>query len=136
MSKISPKNIAEAIYEASEGKSGRELELVLKRGAEVLARKRMLGKSTDILKALQDIVDRKTGTVRVKVSTAKKISDAERKKIEHEVRERYKAKKVVSEFFEKSELLGGMRIEVGDEVRDDTYKNRLNQLEKFLIRSN
>ncbi|HTE48691.1 MAG TPA: F0F1 ATP synthase subunit delta [Candidatus Paceibacterota bacterium] len=135
MSKISPKNIAEAIYKATEGKSGVVLAEILHRGAQMIQNKRMIGKSDEILKTLQNIQDIETGTVRAKVTTAKKISHEERNKIEHEVKEKYKGKSVVSEFFEKEELLGGMRVEVGDEVLDTSYKSALMKLKDFLIQA-
>jgi len=50
MQKISPKNIAEAVYEATEGKSTAEQELILKRTVHILQDKRLLGKSKYILK--------------------------------------------------------------------------------------
>jgi len=133
MSKISPKDIARAIYEATEGKSGVLLAETLQRGVKVIYDKRMLGKSDEIIKALQDIFDKKTGTIRMKITTAKKMGHEEKKRIENEIKEKYKGKSVVSEFFEKENLLGGMRIEVGDEVLDTSYKRKLENLEKFLM---
>lgn len=133
MTKISPKTIAEAIYEAAKGKSGGELKSVLERSAQLLRDKRMLGRSKDVLSALQNIIDKKTGVVRMKVTTAKRMEGVERKKLENEITEKYKAQRAIGEFFEKSELLGGVRIEVGDEVLDNTYKNKLRKLENFLI---
>ncbi len=133
MAKISPKNVGEAIYRATEGKSGAGLETALKHSAQVLRDKRMLGKSEEVLSVLRDIIDKNTGTVRAKITTAKVMPLGERKKLEGEIKEKYKAQKVISEFFEKAELLGGIRVEVGDEVMDATYKNKLHQLEKFLI---
>lgn len=136
MAKISSKNIAEAVYKATEGKSGDALAETMKRSVKVLSDKRLLGKSKDILQALQDIIDRKNNTVRIKVMTAKALNGEERRKLENEIKEKYKAQKVESEFFERPELLGGMRIEIGDEVLDTTYKNKLGKLQKFLIHNN
>jgi F-type H+-transporting ATPase subunit delta len=133
MSRISPKTFAEALYSATKGKVGKEFEQLIERAVEILKNKRMLGKSKEILAALQDIIDKDNGTVRVKVTTAKKLEAEKRKKLEHEIKEKYKANMVISEYFEKEELLGGMRVEVGDEVVDSTYKNGLRKLEKFLI---
>ncbi len=134
MSKISPKNLAQSIFEASHGKAGAELSQVLKNSAKMLADKRLLGKSKDILKNLQEIIDKSEGTVRMKVISAKILSPEEKKKLEHEVKEKYKAKNIVSEFFEKKEVLGGMRVEVGDEVLDSTWRTGLKKLEKVLIK--
>ncbi|MBP6866123.1 MAG: F0F1 ATP synthase subunit delta [Candidatus Pacebacteria bacterium] len=134
MSKLSVKNIAEAIYDASHDKSGNELGLVLKRSAQVLKDKRMLGKSKDVLIALQKMIDKKTNTIRAKVTTAKPLSPSERKKIEEGIKEKYKGEVIVSEFFENRELLGGMRVEVENEILDTTYRARLEKLEKFLMK--
>ncbi len=134
MTKISPKTIAEAIYSATKGKSGNDLGLALKRSVKVLENKRMIGKSEEVLSALQKIIDKKEGIVRMKATTAHKIETTERKKLENEIKEKYKAQSVISEFFEKPELLGGIRVEVGEEILDATYKNKLRKLEKFLIR--
>ncbi len=133
MPKISPKNIAEAIYDATKGKSGIELESAIACSVQVLQEKHMLGKSEDVLQALLDIFEKKAGAVRMKITTANRMESGERKKLENEIKEKYKAQSVISEFWEKAELLGGMRVEVLDEVLDTTYKNKLCQLEKFLM---
>lgn len=133
MAKISPKNIAEAVYGATEGKSGQDLAFVLKRSVKILKEKHMLGKSDEVLYALQNIFDKKTGTIRIKITTAKSMEHQGRRKLENEIKEKHKAQNVISEFFEKEELLGGMRIEVGDEVLDNTYRSKLQELEKFLM---
>lgn len=133
MPQISPKSIAEAIYRATEGKSESELPHLLKRAAQVLRDKRMLGKSEEIMEALSNIIEKKSGIVRAKVTTAHSMDGGERNKLESEIKEKYNARTVKAEFFESPEMLGGMRIEVGDEVLDTTYKNKLRQLEKFLI---
>jgi len=131
--KISPKNFAEAVYETTEGKSGQDLEVTLKRSVKILKDKRMLNKSKEVLNALQNIFDKKTGTVRMKVTTAKHLGEGEKSKLGNEIKEKYKAQKVIGEFFEKEELLGGRRVEVEDEVFDNTYRTKLQELEKFLI---
>lgn len=132
--KISPKDIAEAIYEATEKKSGQDLAVALKRSAQMLKDKRMLSKSNEILNALQNTFDKKTNTVRIKITAAKSIEPEDKDKIENEIKKKYKAQNVISEFFKKEELLGGMRVEIGDEVLDTTYKSKLRELEKFLIK--
>lgn len=133
MMKISPKNIAEAIYRATEGRSGEDLEIVLKSSAQALKEKRMLGKSDEVLNTLQNIFDKKTNTVRMKVTSAKSLDSHERSKLENEIKEKYKAQIVIGKFLEKEEIMGGMKVEIGNEVLDNTYINKLQKLEKFLM---
>jgi len=132
--KISPKNFAEAVHKATEGKSGKDLAGVITRSVQLLKDKRMLSKSDEVLSALQNILDKETGTVRMKVTTGESLGSHAKSKLEHETKEKYKAKHVIGEFFEKEELLGGVRIEVYDEVFDNTYRNRMNKLEAHLTK--
>ena len=126
MSKISIKNIAEAIYDTKA-----EPKMVV----QFLNNKKMLSKSEEILDELQKMIDKKEGIVRMKVKSAKQIPENKKRELEEEMKNKYKAKEIVSEYFEDKSLLGGMKIEIGDDTIDGTYRNKLNQLEKHLIRS-
>lgn len=132
--KISSKDIAEAVYGATKDKSGQDLAVAIRRSVQMIGDRRMLSKSDEILNTLQNIFDKKAGTVKIKVTTAKNMEPEERNKLENEIKERYNAKIVTSEFFKKEELLGGMRVETGDEIFDNTYRRKLCELEKFLMR--
>ena len=134
MKKISMKNSAEAIHSSLEGKSVAELDSALKNAVKFLDKKRMLGKSEDILIELEKIIDKKNGILKIKVKSAKKIPDDKRKELESQMIEKYKAKGIESIYLEDKHLLGGMRIEIGEEVMDMTYRNKLNQLSKFLLK--
>lgn len=135
MTKISTKKLAEAIYDATLGLSSADSANMVKNIAVMLKNKKMLGKSEEILKHLQDIIDQKSGIVRARISSAKVVSEKEKKELENELKEKYKAQEIISEYFEKKELLGGMKVEVGNEVWDNTYRNKLNQLSKLLIKN-
>ena len=135
MAKITTRQIAEAIYESTEGKSADSLSLVIKNAVITIKNKKLFGKSKEILWYLQDIYDKKDGVVRAKISSAKLLSEQERKVIEENLKTKYNAKKIESEYFEKKELLGGMKVEVGNEVWDDTYRNKLQQLSRYLIKN-
>ena len=124
MSKLSIKNIAQAIYETKA-----EPKAVV----HFLNKKGLLSKSEEILQEIEKIEYKENGIVKMKVRSAEKISESKQKELEHEMREKYGAKHVESEYFEDKNLLGGMKIEIGEDVIDTTYRNKLNQLEKHLI---
>lgn len=134
MAKISPNKIAYAIYEATLGKSGSELSAMLKNSVKLMKNKKLLNKSDDILKALEKLIDKKEGRIRMKVISAKALDKNQKDRIESEIKVKYKAKEVKSEYIEDKEKLGGIRVEVGDEVTDDTWRNSLLKLEKELIK--
>ena len=133
MAKISTKNLAIAINEMTKGKTDHELDVVLSNVVDFLAKKRMLRKTPDILEKLEEIINKEEGTVEAKITykdiPTKKISD----EIEEILKKRYKAKKILTEINENKEMLGGVKIEVGDEVIDLTLKNKINQLQNYLI---
>lgn len=133
MAKISFKNLAIALENATEGKNAKELEKIGKDLAVFLRSKKLLGQSEEILKELQKTIDKKKGIVRMKVKTAHSFPENKRKDLEEKIKEKYQAKHIESEYFEEKNLLGGVKIEVGEDVMDMTYRNKLKQLEKHLI---
>lgn len=133
MAKISIKNIAEAIEAETQGKTGAELSTALKNSVKFLHKKGMLSQSGQVLEMLEKNINKKNGIVKMRVRSAKEVPEAKRKELEAKLKEKYKAKEIVSEYFEDKYLLGGMKIEVGEEVMDLTYRNKLDQLEKHLI---
>ncbi len=133
MAIVSTKSFAYAIMEASEGKTGKELETVLSNATKILSDKHLLGKKEEILNHLQDIIDQKNGVVRAHIETASKLSKDALTEIEHELKSRYKAKEIHLEVTENKKYLGGLRIQVGDEVIDLTLSNKIHQLQNYLI---
>lgn len=135
MTKVSSKNIAETIYELTKGKTGLELERVLSQVKNYLVEKRLLNRAPDILKKLTAIINKAEGIVEAKITSSKKLDAHKLQAIEGLLSDRYKAKKVLA--FEKEDkgMLGGVKIEVGDEVIDMTYRNKIAQLQNFLIKN-
>ncbi len=133
MSKISIKNIVESIYLVIENKTGADLASANKKIVKFLNKNKLLSKSTDILKELEKQIDKKDGRVKMKVKSSTKIVERKRKELEREMKYKYNAKEIEGIYLEDKSLLGGMKIEVGEDVLDMTYRNILNQLEKYLI---
>ncbi len=133
MFKASIKNIAIAIEKVTEGKSGKDLEAVMKSTVKFLDKQRLLSKKEEIFKELERIINQKESRIKMKVSSATKIPEHTKDELEQEMKEKYKMKEIESEYFEDKNLLGGMKIEVGEDVLDMTFRNKLNQLEKHLI---
>ena len=135
MSKISIKNLAQAIYESSQGKEGVDLDDVIKSSVTFIRDKNLLSKSKDILEALEGIIDKENGVVKARVSAGHKLGNELEKEIEGIIKRKYKADKVIIEEKENPKLLGGIKIEVGDEVIDTTLSNKINQLQNYLIKN-
>ena len=133
MATISTNNLARAIYESSLGKSGSELDMVAKNIVEIISRKHLIGKSKEIITSLEKIIDKNEEVVRAKISSRIKLEKKIIDEIEDFIKKRYKAKNTVLEFEVDEKLIGGIKIEIGDEIIDTTLKNKIKKLENYLI---
>lgn len=134
MSTLSNNDIAKAIYLLSKDKMDKELKGINIKIIEFLARKRLLSKVPDILERLDKIINKEEEKIIVKISSKEKIKEETKKELVHFLKERYKAKEI--SFIEKidEKLLGGLKIEIDDEVIDLTVKNKIKKLQEHLIR--
>ena len=135
MATISVNNIARAIYESSENKTGKELEGVTKRAIDMISKKHLMSKSNEILNELEKIIDKNEERIRAKISYRIKLHKKINDQIENYIKKRYKAKNTILEYIIDEKLLGGIKIEVGDEIIDTTLKNKIKKLQKYLINS-
>ena len=133
MATISVNNIASAIYESSQDKDGAELDIVMKKAVDLISKKHLMSKSNEILNQLEKIIDRKDELVRAKISSKVKIDKKITDEIDDFIKKRYKVKHTVLEFTVDEKLLGGMRIEVRDEIIDMTTRNKIKKLQNYLI---
>ena len=51
------------------------------------------------------------------------------------IKKKYQAKEVILELKEDDKLLGGIKIEIGDEIIDMTLKNKIKKLQNYLLSS-
>lgn len=133
MATISINNLARAIYESSDKKDDAELDAIIKNAVNLISRKHLLSKSKEIITELEKIIDRSDEVVRAKISSKTKIDKKIVDEIEDFIKKRYKAQKTVLEFEVDEKLLGGIKIEIGDEIIDTTLKNKIKKLENYLV---
>jgi len=133
MSKISTQNIAKAIYELTKDKQGQDLESTLTNIVNYLIEKRLTPKVPEVLKKLEEIINRVEGNIEVTITykriPAKEITEG----IEELLKRRYQAKSILTTIKEDQTVLGGLKIEGRGEVIDLTYRNKIKQLQDYLI---
>jgi len=134
MATISNNDIARAIYLVSKDKARVELQDVNTKIVKFLARRRLLPKVPDILERLDKIINYEEERVTVKVSSIRKLSEELKKELVLFLKGRYKVKEVTLLETLDEKLLGGIKVEVGDEIIDLTIKNKINKLQEHLIR--
>lgn len=132
MATLSNTDIARAIYETSKGKKGEGLTLELRKVVQFLYRKNLLSNKLDIIEKLRKIINTEEGIVTAKVLSVKGIEEGFRKDLINFLKERYRANVVEVEEESDDKILGGVRVEINNEVIDMTLKNQITQLQKHL----
>jgi F-type H+-transporting ATPase subunit delta len=135
MASISIKNLASAIYESSLGKEGLELDSMLGKSVIFLRDKNLLGKKKEILEELENIINKNNGIIKAKISSSEKLKDEGQKEIEDFIKKKYKANEVIIEQEVDPKLLGGIKIEIGDDIIDTTLSSKIHQLKNYLIKN-
>lgn len=135
MATIYINNLARAIYESSKNKDVKDLDVISQKAIKLILKKHLMSKSKEILIKLEKLVDKNEEIVRVRVSSRAQLEKEIINEIEDFIKKRYKAKNTVLEFKIDTKLLGGIKLEVEDEVIDMTLKNKVNRLKEFLIRN-
>ena len=85
----------------------------------------------EILVALERQLNMRMGIAEAEVSSAKELSDAERKQLTA-VMERRTGKKIKARYREDKALLGGVVVRVGSTIYDGSVRERLNRLREQL----
>jgi len=134
MATISHHDIARSIYEGAQEHKGNESSYYEK-VVKFLVNRKLISKAPEILLQLKKIVNKEAGVIEVKVSTALRLGATERYELIQELKKRYSAKDVILKEVVDEGLLGGVRVEVGDEVIDLTTRGKILKLQTYLMRS-
>lgn len=98
----------------------------------VLAKNNRLDLIRGIAAAYRRILDERAGRVRVKVSSATKLSDAQREALTQTLSGMLKQQPVLDVRVD-PDLLGGMVVQVGDRVIDTSVRTRLQTIRTLLL---
>lgn len=132
MTKLSTKKIAQAIHEVLKEREGKDMDTVIKTTTEFLIEKKMVGKSPEILQHLEKMIDEKEGIIRAHIETAHPLDEETTDLLKEHLLKRYKAKNIKIEIVENKDHIGGIKIQVRDEVINLTIAKRLHQLDNYL----
>lgn len=134
MATISNNDIARAIYLLSKDKTPAKQSAISKKVVKFLTRRRLLSKKEDILLRLNKIINQGNKVLPVKISSARKLAEKTKTQLAQILIKRYSAKKIVFAENLDKKLLGGLRLEVNDEVIDLSVKNKINKLQEYLTK--
>ncbi len=128
MKKVSNKQLAQALYEVTDGVKGEKLHKVIEEFAKLLARARKISRAENIIKEFEKYSKKQAGIMEIEVQSARKLDEKTLNQI----------KKIFGNEVEASEsidgaLLGGVRVRTEDKILDGSLKTQLIQLKTKLI---
>ena len=133
MTKTDERTIAYAFADLlSKAKDATDENGIIQSFVKVLGNKKAGEHADSILEELERILRHREGYIEAIVTTNLNLSASEKDQLKETIKKKYKAKDVV--LIEKidEQIIGGIRIQVGDEVFDGTVKNKLQELRKRL----
>ncbi len=132
MATASNNDIARAIYSYS--KESTDAHTTTKHVIDFLNRKRLMSRAPQILERLEKIIHKEEGRVIAKVTSSEALSHEHKNKIEQFLKKKYNAREISFKEIIDQGVIGGIKIEVDDEVIDLTIKNRIHKLQEYLIK--
>ncbi len=131
--KITAKQLAQTLYDLTDGKSAPVAEKAVADFALYMYRERKLKLAEKIIGQFGKIYNKKNGIVEAEAITAEKLSEGVAKKVKDYVERKCDAKKVILKNIIDENIKGGIIIKVGDEILDGSIAGKLGELKKILV---
>ncbi|MBT4209748.1 MAG: ATP synthase F1 subunit delta [Candidatus Komeilibacteria bacterium] len=131
MKKNQVKILAAALYEASQGKKGKELDIVIANFSNYLAEHHLVSMIPGILTELEKLHFTAEGIVAAELTSSEELAQAEIKKIADLVKTNTKQEVVVKTDTDE-DLVGGAVVKYNDKIIDMSIRHQLNNLAKQL----
>ncbi|MDA3840016.1 MAG: ATP synthase F1 subunit delta [Patescibacteria group bacterium] len=130
--KISPKQYAIALYDLVEGKTEKEISVLLVGFSDMLRKNNAMSKLDSILKEFSAIWNKENGIVEATVTLARDLDGISKKSIIEYIKKATKATDVhLKETVDKS-ILGGVVLKYGDKIVDNSLRGRIESLGRSL----
>jgi F-type H+-transporting ATPase subunit delta len=128
------KEYAEVLLDMTEGKTAEEGKLATKQFAEYLLKKGKLSKASGIMEEYQKLYNKKHNIVEATVTLISRLSEKTKTELLETLKKKYNASEVHLTEKVDQRLIGGIKIQVGDEVYDSSIQNSLKQLQAQLLK--
>lgn len=126
------KKIAQALYQAAEGKKPREIDAVIDNFMAWLQHQRLGVKRREIMEALESVHQNAEGQQTVTVYSRTELTETQQKEITKHLEHNLKSKIVLHPVIDPS-IIGGYRLAYGDTVYDATLNKQLTNLQRHLL---
>lgn len=128
MAKNTPKTYALALLESVKGLSDKKLSEVLKNFVQLVARDHKLKQMPKIISEFTRLAKKEQGIEEIKIKSAHELDEKTIEKIKNIFGKNTEATTEIEK-----EMLGGIKIKIGDKILDASLKTQLNKLKQTLI---
>lgn len=123
---------AKSLYGAIEGKSQKEIDVVIANFFKVLHKDGQMKMAEKIIEKFSEIWNHKNGIVEVGLVSSRKLEDSQVHKIGIFIKDRYDAEKVIFKDKVDKNIKGGIILRIGDDLIDASIERKLSDLRRNL----
>ncbi len=133
MNRLTTKEIARLVYESTKGKKEEGIGKAMPKIAQMVVRFGMQEKVNAIISEFEKIWLEKEGMLKVKIEVVEKLDKEAIEKIRDFVSKSEKVvkEKVLIEEMTNPQIKGGIRLQIGDKVFDQTIEGKLEKMRKL-----
>ena len=126
--KLTNKKYAQALFESTNGKDEKEINVILKNFIDLLIKKNALAKIDKIIEEFDAIWNKENKIVKGAITTAQEIDKSTPQSLEDYIKKLSGAEKLEVENKINKDLISGTIIKYGDRILDNSLKTRINNL--------
>lgn len=130
--KITPKNYAKLLYKVTEDKKDETLDKNIKSFSKLLIKQNNIKLLNKIIKEFEDYYNKKNNILSVKVLSANKLDNSEKKEISKSLNKKLNKQIEIIEKVD-PKIKGGIIIKYDDTLINGSIKNRLKLLRNNII---
>ena len=134
MKSVDTKNLAQALFEMTDGKTDEESKKALKEFAKYLFDKHLLVHLDKIILEYRTLYNQKHNTVEATVTLMNRLPEKTKLDLREALKKKYQAREVHIQEVVDHRIMGGMKIKIGDTVFDSSLAHSLTQLETQLLK--
>ena len=131
--KLTNKKYAQALFESVDGKSEKEINIVLKNFTDLLIKNNALAKINKIIEEFNAIWNKKNKIVKATITTTQEIDLSISQSLEDYIKKLSGAEKLEVENKINKDLISGTIIKYGDRILDNSLKTKINNLKIKMI---
>jgi len=132
--KISNKQYAQLLFIMTQDKNAEEVEIVIKKFIQLLAKKNQIKNYSKIIKNFIQIWNKNNNIVMAEVFSANKLNENMEVEIKNFIKNKTTAKTIELKNKIDPNLIAGVIIKYGDRILDNSLKNKINNLKNNIIK--